>query len=245
MEDAVTKSDTATIICWSIFGLLMFIVGLYLNIKIIKVSRKDKDMTWKLDITHSIIVILSVTHSIVMYSLTYFIDNLYRYTGEWFCYTSKILDYYGHLYIAGHSLIVVILKYVLIVRWQWARNIGNDRIKEIFFWINFLHPVVTILSNLVVRPDFFWAYDGMKHADICLGDPKNNWVPDRNHSLTKLHNLCEFVEPPPENYLEYSIFIAKSSLCWLNVVVFYLVMFNVIEMIFYCVLFRFMRRYVF
>ena len=150
--------------------------------------------------------------------------------------------YYTHLYIAGHSLIIVIMKFVLIVHWKWTRAKGNNFIKECFFWINFLHPVITILCNLMVRPDFFWAYDGMKHVDLCLGDPKNNWVPERNKSLTKLHNLCDFSEPSPEDYIEFTIFLLKQSLCWLNVAVFYLVMFNLLEMIFYFVIFRFMKR---
>ena len=238
MEQSVTTSEVVSIIVCIILAFLMYIVGIYLNIKIIKVSQKDKEITWKLDITHSALVIAVVSHSFFMNGITYFMDNLYEYTGEWFCYVSKVLEHYGHLYVAGHSLIIVIMKFVLIVHWDWARMKGNDRIKEVFFWINLLHPVVTILCNLIVRPDFFWAYDGMKNFDICLGDPKKLWVPERNTSFTKLHNLCELTEPSPENYFEYTVFLLRFSLCWVNVAVFYLVMFNIFEMLIYFIIFR-------
>ena len=37
--------------------LCAYIIGVHLHIKIIQVSKKEKELTWKMDITNSIIVI--------------------------------------------------------------------------------------------------------------------------------------------------------------------------------------------
>ena len=174
-----------------------------------------------------------------MHSFTYFVEDLYTYTGEWFCYTSKVLAYYENLYIYGHSLVVSIMKYIIIVYW---RKFDREKVIETFFWINLLHPVITISLNLIVRQAFFWDYDGMSQSDRCLGDPKNNLEPGSNKSLNKLHNLCDFVEPPNDHYLEYTVYVCKTLVCGFTVVMFYLALWNLLEILFYSLIFRFLHR---
>ena len=237
-----SKTDYIIIAILAIVAMCLCIVGVYLHVKIIKVSIKDKEMTWKLDITNSGILIFLNVNAIFMHSITYLIGDLYTYTGEWFCYTEKVIAHYGNLYGLGHSLIVSILKYVIIVHWHAARAYGNENITEAFFWLNFLYPILMISFELISRPDFFWAYDGYAQIDRCLGDPKHNWDPISNKSLTKLHNLCEFSVLSNENYLEYGIKIFRIMICWLTVVLTYVIAWNIIEMFLYHQIFKFMRR---
>jgi hypothetical protein len=103
-----------------------------------------------------------------------------------------------------------------------------------------------ILIHLVIEPHFFWNYDGFARIDRCLGDPKNNWGPDSNRTQTKLHNICQqFIEPSPDEYLAYTIYIVRSGVCWVHVVFLYLVTWNVFEMVIYFRIFAFMKRYQF
>ena len=234
--------DSTNILVFLIIAISVYFIGLHLHIKIIRVSYKDKDITWKLDITNSALLIFFTMHAIFMHGFTYFVQDLHSYTGEWVCYMSKGIAFYGQLYIYGHSLIVSILKYVIIVCWEKTMDFGRDRITEIFFWVNFLHPLLLIVLWLIVRPDFFWAYDGMKQIDMCLGDPKNNWGPGSNQSFTKLHNLCDFTLSSSENVLGNVIYICKTMVCGINVGLYYLILWNFFEIITYCFIFRFMRR---
>ena len=114
-----TKSDktysTTMLVVLLLVSVCIYIIGFYLHLKIIRVCRKDKDITWKLDITNSLLLMLNFFHWILMHILTYFVNDLYTYTGEWFCYTSKVLQFYGALYQYGHTLNVSIMKYVIIV----------------------------------------------------------------------------------------------------------------------------------
>ena len=234
--------STTMIVILLLISVCIYIIGFYLHLKIIRVCRKDKDITWKLDIANSIILMVHFIHCIIMYSVTYFVEDLYTYTGEWFCYASKVLLFYGVLYYIGHTLIISIMKYVLIVHWKKVRSFGKDRLVHIFFWTHFLHPIVTILLWLSVRPDFFWAWDGISQFDRCLGDPKNNYVPNSNRTLIKLHNMCDFVEPHKEKYLEYIGYFFRMTICGFNVASYYLIGWNFFEILFYFLTFRFMYR---
>ena len=223
--------------------ILIYCVGLYLHIKIIIISRKEKGMTWKLDITNSCMLMFHHTHCIFMDGITFVVPDLYMYTGEWFCYTSKVFMYYGNLYTAGHSMIVSILKYVVIVHWQKARNMGHERIKEIFFWINLLNPTFAISIFLIVRPDFIVVHDGFARIDRCLGDPKNFYGPNSNKTQMKTHNICQsFDEPSHEHYFAYAVYILKNSVCWMQVIALYIMFWNFVEMLIYCRVFSFMRK---
>ena len=223
--------------------ILIHCVGLYLHIKIIKISRKEKRMTWKLDITNSCMLMFHHTHCVVMDGITFVVQDLYMYTGEWFCYTSKVIMHYGNLYTAGHSLIVAILKYVIIVQWQKARNMGHERIKETFFWINLLYPSFQISIYLMIRPDFYVVHDGYARIDRCLGDPKNFWGPNSNNTQMKVHNICQsFNEPSHEYYIAYAVYILRNSVCWMQIIAQYLIFWNLVEILIYCRVFSFMRR---
>ena len=235
------KTNLTIVIILTSAACCMYLIGLCIHIKVIKVSQKDKEMTWKLDITNSCIQLFHGFNSIFMHAITWFVKDLYVYTGGWFCYTSKVVTYYLNLYTMGHSLVLSILKYIIIVHSDKTLKYGKDKIIEIFFWLNFLHPSLMIIFQLIIRPNFFWAHDGMAQIDRCLGDPKHNWESGSNKSLNKIHNLCYFQEPNNDNYLEYIIYICRTLGCGLSVVVFYFVLWNIFELFFYCKIFRFMR----
>ena len=224
----------------------MHCVGIYLHVKIIKISRTDKQITWKLNITNSCMLMAHHTHCILMDVITYTVPNLYIYTGEWLCYTSKVVMYYGNIYATTHSMIVSMLKYILIVHWQKARNMGHEMIEVIFFWINLLYPAFQILIFLMVIPDFFVKdapFLSFARIDRCLGYPENVLVPNSNKTKMTMHNLCqELYEPSHEYPFAYAIHILKSSICWIQVIALDLISFNFLEMLIYCRIFSFVRR---
>ena len=153
----------------------LYCIGVYFHIKVINVSRRDKEMTWKLDLSNSCVLIAHQGYILIFDIISYTISDIYLHTGEWLCYFSRIFAYYGSLYTAGHSMIVSMLKYAIIVHWEMARDIGHEKIKKIFFVINLLHPSLMILLHFILAPDFAIVYDYFASVDRCLGDPKNNW----------------------------------------------------------------------
>ena len=228
-------------------AIIIYLWGVYFHVKIIQVSKKDKDLTWRLDIANSITMIIIFLQAIIMHTITYIIRDLYLYTGQWFCYAFKVIGAYSAFYIMGHSLIVSLMKYTVIVHWQKAREWGNERVAMVYFWINITFPVIYILIWLCIRPDFFLAYDNFAHIDRCLGDPKDMWVDsferlEKNKSLTRLYDLCQMAAPLQEDYIDHTIHMVRTCSCWLYLGCNYATFSNLLELGVYFQLFSFLRR---
>ena len=148
MEDESTISndeydlvDIATKISFGVLVSFLYILGVYLHSQIIVTSKKDKEMTWKLDIINSVIISFHYGHVLIMYGVTYLVKDLYSYTGAWFCYTSKFITLSGNALTTGHSLIIAVMKYTMIVHYQKVRQFGQDKAKKIFLCINVIYPI--------------------------------------------------------------------------------------------------------
>ena len=98
--------DEPTVIIITMSLILIYLIGLYLQIKIIMISKQDKDMTWKIDIAHSIVMIIYYAFIISIETTTRVIPKLSDFTGSWFCYFALYLRLYGMISISGHSLFV-------------------------------------------------------------------------------------------------------------------------------------------
>ena len=94
------------LIALMVVAVAIYFGGVYFHVKIIQASRKDKDLTWKLDIANSIIILFHFFQSIFMHTITYIVKDLYLYTGEWFCYLFKVIATYTTFYTYGHAFII-------------------------------------------------------------------------------------------------------------------------------------------
>ena len=108
-----TKNDEVypILIALMVLAVAIYFCGVYFHVKIIQASRKDNDLTWKLDIANSIIILFHFFQSIFMHTITYIVKDLYLYIGEWFCYLFKVIANFTTFYIFGHALIISCLLY--------------------------------------------------------------------------------------------------------------------------------------
>ena len=247
MSQAGSYTETLlapTTILLLILCFLVFFIGIWFHAKIISISWREKDMTWKHDITNSLMIIFHYTHGIMMHTLTLFIPNLHHYTGNWFCYVSRVLTYYGNLYSIAHSLMICCLKYILIVKWEKASFYGKDKIINAFFFVNIFHPFVTIVLHLVVYPDFIFVYDGISHSNRCLGERESVWKQANETSNVKLHHICEMVEniDGDTNLAYVAVNFGRRILCYFQTTLIYAMAWNLIEIVLYWNIFSFARR---
>ena len=142
------------LIALMVVAVAIYFCGVYFHVKIIQASRKDKDLTWMLDITNSIMILFHFFQGIFMHTITYTIKDLYLYTGEWFCYLFKVIANYTTFYMFGHALIISLTKYTIIVHWKKAREWGNEKVAMLFFWINIIHPVIICSDDNRNEPTF-------------------------------------------------------------------------------------------
>ena len=105
--------DLANLLTYLIVSLFVYVVGICFHSKIIKVSLKDKDVSWQLDVIYSSVRVFVNTFAYFLYGVTYIVPNLHHFTGKWFCYASKMILQYNYTITAYYTLMVAILKYVI------------------------------------------------------------------------------------------------------------------------------------
>ena len=229
---------TQSLMC--VLVVCVYIIGIYLHSRVILVCKREKEMTWKLDIVNSCMVLINYAHVIIMYSLTYLITDLHFYTGKWFCYISKALTLYGNTTVISHSFIISLMKYVMIVFQERTAMFGKMKMKTIFFWFNFLYPLYLNGMVSLARPDYLVAYDSINQANRCLGRTD---VYRNESNTTRLFDLCMTIpEPPYRLSFEYIIYVGRKSICFTHVILFFLNFLNILEIFIYYQIFTYMRR---
>ena len=238
--------DMLSLVIYFITGIFILAVGVYLSVKIIKTSYKETANTWKLDISNSVVVIAHHTHCLLMEFITYCVPDLYIHTGKSFCYSSKVVTHYFNIYVTQFSLITGIMKYVIILHCRKVLDIGDEKVKNVFFVVNLFHPALQIILWLIIEPNFFYESDSHARIDRCLGDPKNNWGPDglpTNRTQNKLHIICNnLVNRPLDDYLEYTVQHGRFVVCWTQCIFLYFSFWNILDILVYLRIFIFMRR---
>ena len=245
MEDSNQSNDSIDISLKCASGgivVILYIIGVYLHVKLIKISNSDRHMTWMMDIANSILILCSWAHLIIMHILTYMISDLHNYTGLWFCYASKALTIISNAHIGGHSFIIAMMKYVVIVFHDKVRCIGIEKAKIIFLVINVLYPVYMFSVFNIINPDFLFIYGSVSQANRCLGESEIFSGQDPNKTIVKLHDICEFSEPFDSWSVMKVLRLIRSMVCYFHVALIYLFLWNVIEAFVYYFVFKFMWR---
>ena len=228
-----SENEVASSILVGMSFICFYGIGLYLHIRIIIASKKEKDLTWKIDVTNSILMIVLFGHIILIHSLTYSVQDLSMYSGDWSCYTSKVVIHYTLLYNGGHSMIISMMKYLIIVHDSKFR-MYKEHLKTAFFWINILHPILFIAVHLILVPDFYVVYGGFASINRCLGKS--------NYNKTKWWSLCDFSVPIENTTTSNAIAFMKEYICKGQVIFIYVIAYNLMDILFYCKTFSYMRR---
>ena len=186
--DSSDKEGVSTI-AHITFQVLLFCLGLLIQIKIIYVCKKEGDerTTWQIDICHAIVQITQFAFTITLEGFTHFIPVLSQMTGDWLCYMATFVTFYCGYSIVAHSLIISIMKYVFIVQHQTVSRIGKVRVRKWFLWINIAHPLfLTFLTILTSDWDLFSS------LNKCFGQ-KEDVLPSHVTSVFSIKKLffCE------------------------------------------------------
>ena len=225
--------------------IFMYFIGVYLHTKIIQTSKRDKTLTWKLDIVNSISVLFHFPIAIIMFIVTYLkLDlksDICSYIGPWICYVIKIIIFMGRNYIVSHSLIICLMKYCIIVFHDKVREVGKHMVETIFVWMDVLYPIfIYVLFNVTKKDNNFIAN---LYQEQYYYPRKQGMILDvnTNKTVSKLFNACKY-EPFEQISFHYIFNISKTTLCWISAISILLNSLNILEAFLYFKTFRFMNR---
>ena len=219
-----------------VFQVLLFCVGLVIQVQIISVTYKELVAGWKMTITHSIVTTIHFAFKISFDAVTHFIPFLSQYTGNWICYAASVVIFYSHYSIVAYSLLVSILKYVYIVQHVKTYEWGKDKIQKWFFFTNLVHPLFLAISN-VLSSDYRTQF-----INSCFGQTKEIL---RQYN-TSIWSLIKVLGCPPKNSEQdsswYAYYVTEQCVCILSATINIFFNSNLLEGFFYYKIFKKMRR---
>ena len=232
--------------------IFIFSIGLYLQIKIIKIVRQEQSMSWEINMCHSIVMIIHYIFTISIEMTTYLIPSLSRNTGMWFCYVASFVRGYGASAIVMHSLYISIYKYIFIVHDahdETSIKYGKDTAKKLIFWIKLINPVFASMC-FMVRPHFR-PYSEINSCGGPIGWQYQVWqnpLPNHTNGYQSIENtlkqlfFCDFDNNDVDNGFDYFMYVSNQVYCLVQTVITFLIAGNLLEIFFYVKIFRYMKR---
>ena len=210
----------------------IYIIGVCLHLKIVKVSKKEKDLTWKLDVANSIVVLFVYALRIFISTINFIIKDLHTFTGKWFCYASRLVFEYHVEYVSGYSLIISMFKYFVTVHGEILMPFQGN-VTLAFLVINFIHPILSIFLHLILVPDYFVRSMSFEAINQCLGGSINNTMETMAVCSNEIVDQFSFVGV---------LYILRRCFCSTRVLLHLMIVFNFFEMFFYFKIFAYMKR---
>ena len=223
------------------FQLILFFIGSFIQIKTISICNQEKGATWKIHVTHSIILIVNFAFNITFDSVIYFIPFLSNITGPWICYLASFLAYYCFYSIVANSLIISIMKYLFIVHQILPSSEKGSKIKSFFVFIHLMHPLILTICNILTSD---WGT--FSSVEKCFNNisnySSNHNVPPNDLNHDEKSFLC-ILEIPNTKTNDMDIhFLVRQIVCILRTTVNLAANTNILEIFFYYKIFRKMRR---
>ena len=197
-------------------------------------------MTWKLDIAHSIILVFHYAFNITFHAANYFVPSLHVYIGSWFCYMSTGITVYGTASIVGHSCMISLMKYVMIVHREKVTGWGTNRIRTLLFAADLLHPLPYTITTVFVK-----KFEMMTSLRSCLGRSLDNVSIENEETFSKPMKtlwFCGLGDYEDRDPFDYFVYVLKQGTCFVLSIIAVVTFLNISEFFFYHRIFRYMKR---
>ena len=215
--------------------IVIFCIGLNIQINIIYACNEEKGKTWKIHVSHAIVTTVYYGFFIPFQSITTFVPSLSIYTGCWICYVASFVSFYCYHAIVVNSLQVAIMKYVFIVNALKARAYGEAKIQKIFFWINLMLPL--ILSIIALLTTNFQTRSALKS---CFGGTDHHSLIPTNSSSRSM-NFFTCANLRRSDY-DTGLYYVLQFLCVTRKIINWIIVSNLPEGYFYYKIFSAMKK---
>ena len=231
--------DIPTLIGGCVIFVAIFTTGVYLQMKVISVVKRDQTMAWEINLAHSVVMVVIFSSVLILKTMSYFQITFHGVFGKWPCYLLLSVMIFGFLEMLFHSFYISLYKYIFIVYREAVDRTGEQRTKRLLLWSYFTLLTSWTLSYLV-RPNF----DAFEHVIGCRDGPGTNNRTDiqrRTGSSARLFS-CDIDDLDNTNMGNVVVNILTKIACTSQAVITYVVASNVLEIFFYLRIFGHMNR---
>ena len=235
--------DISQVVLYIVFLSIVFLIGMSLQIKIIKSARKEKPVTWRTEIFHSIIMIIHFTLIIFVESLVYMIPD---YTGGWWiCMLFRFIRRFGVVMITSHSLLISVHKYIVVVNRiddNPERKTLETVLLVLYSTFSILWTVATFIRNFSSIPIFSTSENCFSLGKWFGQHTDENSDTSQGSQSSLFAGFCKFGRNK-ENYNEDNIIFFMTELyCIAHTCLKVMIYFNIFEGLVYYKIFRFINR---
>ena len=236
LQDDIKSINVVEMILSYIVRGMLFSVGLFLQIKIIAICRKERDKTWQITIAHSIASIILFSWAIIFLPISAICPVLSNHTGVSLCYIAAFMFVYFPYLLACHSLIVSFTKYVFIVHREKALTFGEEQLKKSILGFYLIHPFLLSIATISL-----YDFEAFESIIACFG-LKEKLVQRYNTSTGNLERmfLCKLRwDGTEEGHFSY---LFAQGFCATKMVYILILSSNIPEVYFYYNIFKKMKR---
>ena len=228
-------AEEQTSIAFTTIQCILFIIGLYLQIRTFSVVRREEGLTWEMYIIHGIIMLIHYPLSIFMQSAEQFLYPLSQFTGVWFCHVAYFVKLFGIGHTYTYSLVIAILMYIFVVHKEKIDAFGKQKAKKVFLS---LYMLMLMLLGIAVFANTIFL-NGYVEYLACFGTDKEK----KDRSIVDyIVGFCAFKPMQPNGLLQYFIYVTTECVCVFHSIMFWLCYCNLLEAFFYYKIFQFIYR---
>ena len=233
--------STTSIVECAIFGAL-FIIGVFLQVKIIAALKRDQAIAWEMNLAHSVVMICHWSFKLLIMFVNYIQPMFYELSGRWFCYLELAVRSFGIFVILFHSLYISIHKYIFVIYNETVNRIGDHKIKGRLLWAYSIVLVVWVSSHTArghfsafgITSTCSVPHTSLTDYGFSVEEPIENWT---SHTF-----VCGIHESEQKNVLNVAVNKLINFLCSIQNIATFVIALNVLEIFFYSSIFRHMNR---
>ena len=219
------------------------ITGVFLQVKVITVLKRDQAMTWEINLVHSVVMIFYFSFISIINSVNYIQISFYQYQlfdDPLFRYLVLSVMFFGISEMGFHSLYISIYKYIFIVHRETVIRVGEQRTKRLLIRTYFTGLFAWTLAY-IVRPNFDPLQNNLG-GSVSSVTPNSTSIQSRMDSFTLSFVSCGIRDLDPENIGNIVVNVLTKVVCTGQVIITYAVSINVLEIFFYLRIFGHMNR---
>ena len=224
------------IIYTSVFS-IVFVIGLYVQMRVIKILILEKTVAWETQIYQSIVLIIYVVLVVFSEVLLYIIPDSTNNAGWWLVWEiSRYLKILCVFSISWHTLSVSLQKYIVIVH-NVSDNSDRRKIAKTTWWV-FLIIEIFWSAGIAIRGSTCSSVDSYVPPESCYS---------RKNKLSftesfKFPVLCTFNNNSGILADGYFIYFMTQLYCTTQFIIHWVLQSNIIEALIYFKIFQFSKR---
>ena len=143
--------------------------------------------------------------------------------------------------MSSHTLVIATMKFVFIVHAMKAREFGDSRIQNIFFWVTFLLPLIFSMETIWTTRHVTHLHGDLNHCANRGIWPNSTEIPNSIDNVQPTDILSRFLF---ENDVDEPTvtFVITVAFRILPFVVFVITVSNILEGLLYFKIFKVMKR---